>query len=162
MLQMNAGTLRNAAKQAGPIGPLPEGWYESVVVEVEDKRASTGAQMLELVVLHKVPGFERKVRRYYRLVYRNADGLGNPVAAKTTIQLAEATDAILGNGEVDESLMVSSRDNVRPFHAYIGIEAGSDGFDPKNVLWECASEAPPADGDEDGRPDPDDDGYEGP
>ena len=145
MLSMNIEKLKAAAEDAGPVGPLNEGWYKMAIAKATNEKASTGAMMLVLVALVKVEGLKGKVRRHFRLVYLNANGTPNPIGAKVTAQIAEATNAIDEDGGIDERLMVSTDKDVRPFYGYIGVQPGSDGFGAKNDLREVRFNEPATD-----------------
>ena len=142
MLRLNAEQMKVAAEHAGPIGPLNEGWYRMRIVKATDERASTDAFMLVLVALVKVEGFKNSVRRHFRLVYLNANGTPNPIGAKVTAQIAEATNAINENGGIDERLMVGDKDDPKGFYGYIGVQPGDNGYGSKNDLREAKAEAP--------------------
>ena len=142
MLRLNAQQMKVAGEDAGPVGPLPEGWYKMRIVKATDEIASTEAHMLVLVTLVKVEGFKRAVRRHFRLVYLNSDGNPNPVGAKVAHQVADATDAINGRGDIDERLMVGDERDPKGFYGYIGVQPGSNGYGAKNDLQAVQSSEP--------------------
>ena len=142
MLRLNAQQMKMAGEDAGPVGPLPEGWYRMRIVKATDEKASTGAYMLVLVTLVKVEGVKHSVRRHFRLVYLNSDGSPNPVGAKVAGQVAEATDAVNGHGDIDEKLMVGDKRDPKAFYGYIGVQPGDNGYGPKNDLQSVTTEDP--------------------